>query len=589
MMRRLGLLGLLFVVLFGAAAPARAVDLGNVVEGLRDHGKDWLKDKAKEAGKEWLFGTGQSDTMKAILERVQESSKSEMPGQASEVCKVAVYNQVFSILSNLGYKTSIKEGASLVLTTGAKAVGLAAGGLGAAGEGGALDWLAGQYADAAKGEAKDTLFDKMGKLFSDDKKPEFEVFEETGACGAGKKCEYQLKALWDIVHGRYYVYIHGDCHCSRQGAGDGIPLGEWWVAYSGPMLMKLSEDKKSFTWVPGEPMPIDMDADCPCTHRTLRTAYAPKTPVTTPQPPAAALPPPPTTLEGWLNVTTTCDPCKAIAAQINTAAQELDKVSSDFGLAQAEYNQAKTAIDNEGGDKELGIPPATPAQVKANKAALDAAKTKVDELGAKEAALKGKLNGLWKDLKDCEQKNCGHYGLVVPGGRGACVPVSANGELAAAMDAAVLAEINHARADPQGYAKSLKGPDAAESVAFLESQSPRPPFSEDARLDAAARREAADQGPVGGASHTGRDGSTPMSRIAAECVIAMVVGEEISLQQKTAAEVVRQLIIDNSSAHHFHRADLFSSAFTLAGAACGPNTAWGEMCVVDLAAIPAEY
>ena len=172
---------------------------------------------------------------------------------------------------------------------------------------------------------------------------------------------------------------------------------------------------------------------------------------------------------------------------------------------------------------------------------------------------------------------------------GVCLPASPNSARASGFDAAVLAEINHARTDPQGYARTLKGPDAAESVAFLESQPPRPTFTESAGLDAAARREAADQGPIGGASHTGRDGSTPMSRIAAECVIAMVGGEEISLHQKTAAAVVRQLIIDNSSAHHFHRADLFSSAFTLAGAACGPNAAWGEMCVVDLAAIPAEY
>jgi hypothetical protein len=485
-MRRLGLLALLLAILLGMAAPVWAADMGNVVEGLRDHGKDWLKDKAKDAGKEWLFGTGQSDTMKAILARVQESSKSEMPGQAAEVCRVAVYNQVFSILSNLGYKTSVKEGASLVLTTGAKVIGLAAGGLGAAGEGGALDWLAGQYADAAKGEAKDTVFDKIGKLFSDEKAPEFEVFEESGSCGVGKKCEYQLKALWDIVHGRYYIYIHGDCHCSHQGAGDGIPLGEWWVAYSGPMLMKISEDKKSFTWVPGEPKPIDMDADCPCSHRTLRTAYAPKTAVTRPPPTAAALPPPPTTIEGWLNVTTTCDPCKSIAAQINAAAQELDKVTSDFGQAQAEYNRAKTAIDNEGGDKELGIAPATPAQVKANKIALDAANARVAELGAKEAALKAKLNGLWKDLKACEQNNCGHYGMVVPGGRGACVPVSANGESALALDAAVLTEINRVRADPPSYARTLKGPDSGEAVAFLERQAPLPPYAEDSEPDSKA-------------------------------------------------------------------------------------------------------
>ncbi|HEY1416046.1 MAG TPA: CAP domain-containing protein [Caulobacteraceae bacterium] len=589
-MRRWGLLGLVLAVLVSAAAPAWAVGLGSVIEGLRDNGKDWLKDQAKEAGKDWIFGSGQSDTMKAILDVAHESSKSETPGQAADVCKVAVYNQVFSILSDLSYKTTFKEGASLVLTTGAKTIGLAAGGLGAAGEGGALDWMAGQYADAAKGQAEDTVFDKIAKLFSDEKKPEFEVFEQDGSCGPQGSCSYQLKALWDIVHGRYYVYIHGDCGCTPQGAGGGVKLGEWWVAYSGPMLMKVSDDKKSFTWVPGEPT-IDMDADCVCSHKKLRKAYAPKKPVEEPKPPATVpLPPPPTTTEGWLKVTTTCDPCKSIAAEINAAAEELDGLADAFNQAQAEYNRAKAAIDSEGGDKELGIAPATPAQVKANQASLAAAKAKVATLGAREAALKAKLNGLWRDLKNCEKTNCGHYGMVVPGGHGVCVPVSTTGgEFASALDTAVLGEINRARADPAGYARTLKGADTSDAVAFLESQPPLPPFSDDARLDAAARREAADQGPIGGASHTGRDGSTPMSRIKDQCVIAMVVGEEISLQQKTASGVVRQLIIDATNPHHFHRADLFSSSFTLAGAACGPSAAWSEMCVVDLAAIPAEY
>ena len=383
MMRRLGLLGLLFVVFLGVGAPARAVDMGNVVEGLRDHGKEWLKDKAKEAGKEWLFGTGQSDTMKAILERVQESSNPDMPGQAAEVCKVAVYNQVFSILSNLGYKTSIKEGASLVPPPAQRRSG----------------WLSAVSARPEKAapsigspvstptrpraRPRTRCSTRSARSFRTTRRRNSRCSKKSGTCGVGKKCEYQLKALWDIVHGRYYVYIHGDCRCSHQGAGDGLLVVDGGLSYSGPMLMKISEDKESFTWVPGEPKPIDMDADCPCSHRTLRTAYAPKTPVTTPQPPATALPPPPTTIEGWLHVTTTCDPCKSIAAQINAAAQELDKVTSDFDQAQAEYNRAKTAIDNEGGDKKLGIAPATPAQVKANKAALDAAKARVAELGGR--------------------------------------------------------------------------------------------------------------------------------------------------------------------------------------------------------------
>jgi uncharacterized protein YkwD len=125
-------------------------------------------------------------------------------------------------------------------------------------------------------------------------------------------------------------------------------------------------------------------------------------------------------------------------------------------------------------------------------------------------------------------------------------------------------------------------------VAFLERQAPLPPYAEDSRLNAAARREASDQGPVGGASHTGRDGSTPISRVHDTCLYVGIVGEEISLGEPSAAGVVRQLIIDASSPAHFHRGDLFSTLFKLAGVACGPNSRYGEMCVIDLTTAPFE-
>ncbi|HEY5289372.1 MAG TPA: CAP domain-containing protein [Caulobacteraceae bacterium] len=602
-MKRWGPLGLILAALLSVAAPAWALDPSQVLDGLRDHGKEWLTDKAKEGGKEWLFGTDQSAAMKAILDRVrEESAKPDMRGQASETCKLPVYNQVFSVLSNLSYKTSFKEGASLVLTTGAKTIGLAVGGLGAAGEGGALDWLAGQYADAAKGQAEDSVFDRLEKLFSDDKAPEFEVFEQDGSCGLGDACTYELKAEWDIVHGRYYVYMHGDCHCSGQGAGAGVKVGEWWVSYSGPMLMKVGEDKKTITWVPGEPK-VDMDVDCPCSHRKLRTAFAVKpTTSVTPGPSTATVtppPPPPTTVDGWLKVTTHCEKCRPEADQINAAAKEREALNDEQNRAQTELEQAKSQvdIDSQGGDKELGIPAPTPAKVQADKAALGAAKAKVTALGAKGAALDAKLKSLWTKLKDCEKEKCGTYGMIVPGRTGSqavamggggigCPAAAAVSQPSSPMDAAVLTEINRARTDPQGYGRTLKGVDAGEAVAFLERQAPLPPLAPDDRLTTAAHREAADQGPIGGASHTGTDGSTPMSRIQATCLYAMIVGEEISLAQAQATGVVRQLIIDATSPSHFHRGDLFSLSFKLAGVGCGRNKTYGEMCVIDLAATP---
>jgi uncharacterized protein YkwD len=149
----------------------------------------------------------------------------------------------------------------------------------------------------------------------------------------------------------------------------------------------------------------------------------------------------------------------------------------------------------------------------------------------------------------------------------------------------VLAEINRARTDPNAYAATL-GPDAGDAVSFLAHQPALPPLAFDDRLAAAARRQAADQGPIGGMSHIGTDGSNPIGRIHANCLFAMVVGEEISLGQTQPGPVVRQLIVDASEPTHLHRGDLFSPMFKRAGVACGPNRTWGEMCVIDLASTP---
>ncbi len=604
-MVRLGFLSLILTALLSLAAPVFAFDVTDVPGGLRDHGKDWLKDQAKSAGQEWLLGTGQSDTMKGILDKALNAvSGSNLPGSASDSCKVAVYGQMFSVLTNLGYLTNTKEGATAMLTSGAKTLSLGAGGLSAASgaaEGGLLNWLAGEYAGAATGQAEDTLFDRIQKLFSDGKAPEFEVFEKDGRCGKKDDCTYKLKALWDIVHGRYTVYMHGDCDCSGQGAGDGVPLGEWWVTVSGPMLMKVTADNKSFTWVVGEPTKIDMEADCPCSKKRLRTAVLGGKPTSgvgggvtgggtsTPPPPPPA-PAPPSTLGDWLKVTTTCKDaeCQALAAQINTLAQEREALGSEQNQAQTEMEQAKAAIGAEGGDKELGIAPASPAKTKANANALKAAQAKMDALRVKQATMDAKLRDLWKALKDCEMAKCGRYGMVCPGGglgRGQAL-ASACPPGASALGTAVLAEINRARTDPQDYARTLRGADAGEAVSFLEHQPALGALNEDERLTTAARQQVDDQGPRGGTSHTGSDGSTPMSRAQAAGLYSSIVAEEIALAQTQASGVVRQLIIDAGRPGRPHRTDLFGALFKLVGVACGPNKAYASMCVVTLATTP---
>jgi hypothetical protein len=52
---------------------------------------------------------------------------------------------------------------------------------------------------------------------------------------------------------------------------------------------------------------------------------------------------------------------------------------------------------------------------------------------------------------------------------------------------------------------------------------------------------------------------------------------------RTAGDVVEQLIVDLPGPLHPHRADLFDASLAVTGVACGPNTRFGTMCVIDLA------
>ena len=152
--------------------------------------------------------------------------------------------------------------------------------------------------------------------------------------------------------------------------------------------------------------------------------------------------------------------------------------------------------------------------------------------------------------------------------------------------AEVLAAVNALRADPSGYAASLRGGDAAPSIAILRAAMPAPPLACDPRLAAAAQTHAADQGPRGLTGHTGSDGSTPMARMQRAGLFAMIVAEEISVEETTGAGAVRRLAIDATSPLKLHLKDLLNPSFAFVGIACGPNAAYRVMCVIDLASRP---
>lgn len=173
----------------------------------------------------------------------------------------------------------------------------------------------------------------------------------------------------------------------------------------------------------------------------------------------------------------------------------------------------------------------------------------------------------------------------------------------------VLVALNAARADPAGYAADLKryrtyfhgklvrypGSDTDleteegvevvdETIAFLGRQAPLAPVAPASLLAASAADLVADQA-EGGTGHDSSDGATPGDR-ARRHGGGGFVAEVIAYGPADAADVVRQLIIDDGVADRGHRAILYSPELRFAGVACGPHPEYRTVCVIDLGATP---
>lgn len=171
---------------------------------------------------------------------------------------------------------------------------------------------------------------------------------------------------------------------------------------------------------------------------------------------------------------------------------------------------------------------------------------------------------------------------------------------AQSFEAAVLAELNQVRANPQAYARELRreqivrsrygeeseaaadeDPGAVDdAIEYLMRQRPLPPLAEDDRVAAAARDHATRQGPTGGVGH-GPAGSLGR-RLQGRGVYAGIEAESISYGQDTPGDVVRQLVVDAGVPSRGHRRDLLSGGFQAAGVGCGRHAEYGSMCVIDL-------
>ena len=430
-MGRLCSILLLFAALVAVPAAVSAQEQlgeGTITEGLRDKGVDWLKDKAKDAGEDWVFDTGQSETMHEILLQARERADGE-GNDKKALCQYAVMSEASAILNDINTNYTIKSAGRLAFDTVTKMAGLAAGLGGAAAEGGAIDWLVGQYADAAKGQAKDSTFDALRKLFGLDKEPEYELYETSGKKG---DCDYTLRAMWDIAGGTYRVYIFGNCHCAKVGQFGLEPtaLGKWWISFEGHLRLQVNKEKRTASWVV-LPARMDFDAQCACSTRELRTAFAPKkketfvapgtgtgtqppsggsttTPVTPPGPPVPVC-------KECQSIQDKIDADKAALAddevQVSTLTAQLTSAKATLGSAKGKLEDIKAS------PQDFTITPEqAQQQVNDAQAQVDRINRESARLEADQVRLKNELKGLAKQLEECIKNHCGegHASVSLP-------------------------------------------------------------------------------------------------------------------------------------------------------------------------------
>ncbi|MDF7774027.1 CAP domain-containing protein [Sphingomonas sp. AOB5] len=172
------------------------------------------------------------------------------------------------------------------------------------------------------------------------------------------------------------------------------------------------------------------------------------------------------------------------------------------------------------------------------------------------------------------------------------------------LETAVIAEINYARANPKAYANRLReyrkgfrgntvyypgnrdglytyeGVAAVdEAIRFLDRQTPLGPLRHAPLLARAARDHIDEQGPRGVTGHESRNGDRAAQRVLKRGG-GTYVAENITYGPPSAAEVVRQLIVDDGVPGRGHRRVIYAGEFRFAGAACGGHRVYRHMCVI---------
>ncbi|NIJ20195.1 uncharacterized protein YkwD [Sphingomonas naasensis] len=179
-----------------------------------------------------------------------------------------------------------------------------------------------------------------------------------------------------------------------------------------------------------------------------------------------------------------------------------------------------------------------------------------------------------------------------------------------ALERDIVAELNFARTSPARYAARLRDyrryfrgkivrypgrPDGLrttegvaavdEAIGFLERQTPTGALTPAPLLARAAGDHVAEQGPIGATGHYSRNGDDPRDRVRRRGG-GGYVAETITYGPPSAAEVVRQLIVDDAVPGRGHRRTVFAAEMRFVGVRCGPHKTYRMMCVAEFARNP---
>jgi uncharacterized protein YkwD len=178
-----------------------------------------------------------------------------------------------------------------------------------------------------------------------------------------------------------------------------------------------------------------------------------------------------------------------------------------------------------------------------------------------------------------------------------------NAEYYAALDHAIVDELNRARTNPSGYAAGLerelqyfrgnlfRRPDddsaletregtraVVEAIRVLRQTSPMSPLRLSAPMSEAAEDHVKDQAPRGLMNHRGTDGSMAWDRVSRYGDWKRKISENMTFGPMTAHDVVAALLIDDGISDRGHRKNVLDPDVHLVGVACGSHKSYRVMC-----------